>query len=66
MQKRAWNGSTEEWIHERHYTKDEVDSKVGAIEELMPHTLMTATINYVNGSSQTIRFLADEIEEEEE
>ena len=63
MQKRAWNGSTEEWICERHYTKDEVDKKVGDIDNLIPHTSMTATITYTNGTSKTIRLLVDEITE---
>jgi hypothetical protein len=63
MQKRTWNGSTKEWIEERHYTKDEVDEKIGEIDLILPHTSMTATINYTNGTSKTIRLLVDEITE---
>lgn len=55
MQKRAWNGSTEEWIKERHYTKDEIDGKLDEIlQDSVSATVLPVTITYTDNTTQTV------------
>lgn len=67
MQKRAWNGSTSEWINETHYTKDEVDGMVD--EATIPYTVLPVTITYTDSTTQEVELYANveqNTEEEEE
>lgn len=59
MIKNRWNTNTDEWINERHYTKDEVDKKLDEIlTNTVPATSIPVTITYLDGTTQSVDLYA--------
>ena len=51
--------NTDEWINERHYTKDEVDKKLDEIlQNNVPATAIPVVITYSDGTTQSVELYA--------